>query len=67
VADVIRPESAEVPRTACDHGAEGFRQVEHDKEAAALLGRLLGPFSLPLLRAVCGHHGVLPWSDEPDS
>lgn len=67
VADAIRPESAEVPWTPYDHGAEGFRQIEHDIEAAALLGRLLGPSGLSLLRAVCGHHGVLPWSDEPDA
>lgn len=66
VADRLRPESHEAPAVAYDHGTEGFRQIEGDGEALELLHRHLGPGTLPLFRAVSGHHGVLPWSDDPD-
>jgi len=66
VADVIRPESADTPRMHYDHGTEGFRQIEDDDAVSAAVTVRLGPAAMPLLRAVCGHHGTLPWTDEPD-
>ena len=65
VADAIRPESAATPRMPYDHGTEGFRQIEHDDVVAAMVETRLGPAAMPLLRAVCGHHGTFPLEDEP--
>jgi CRISPR-associated endonuclease/helicase Cas3 len=67
VADVLRPNTVAIPGGKYDHGAEGFRQIEDDEAASEVLHRLLGPSALPLLRAVCGHHGALPTRDEPDA
>jgi len=66
VADAIRPESATTPRMHYDHGTEGFRQIEDDEVASAAVEKRLGPATMPLLRAVCGHHGTLPCADDPD-
>ncbi len=67
VADALRPHTASIPRGKYDHGVEGFRQIEDDEAASEVLHRLLGPSALPILRAVCGHHGALPTRDEPDA
>jgi CRISPR-associated endonuclease/helicase Cas3 len=67
VADALRPHTAAIPRGKYDHGAEGFRQIEDDEAASEVLHRLLGSSALPILRAVCGHHGALPTRDEPDA
>jgi CRISPR-associated endonuclease/helicase Cas3 len=66
VADVIRPESSDTPRGHYDHGTEGFRQIEDDEAVSGAVKERLGPGAMPLLRAVCGHHGILPSTDEPD-
>jgi CRISPR-associated endonuclease/helicase Cas3 len=66
VADILRPNSAGLGEVRYDHGTEGFRQIEGDEAASVLLGEHLGPNALALLRAVCGHHGTLPSSDDPD-
>jgi CRISPR-associated endonuclease/helicase Cas3 len=66
VADLIRPESARTPRIRYDHGTEGFRQIEADEVMARTVAKRLGPVAIPLLRAVCGHHGTLPSADDPD-
>ena len=67
VADALRPHTAAIPRGHYDHGTEGFRQIEDDEAASTLLHRLLGRSALPILRAVCGHHGALPTREEPDA
>ncbi len=66
VADHLRPESSTTPPIPYDHGTEGFLQVEADPTASASLREKLGLATLPLLRAVCGHHGSLPTPNEPD-
>lgn len=66
VADTLRAHTASVSAGRYDHGTEGFRQIEDDEEASEHLHRILGPSALPILRAVCGHHGELPTRDEPD-
>lgn len=66
IADVLRPASAGVFQGKYDHGTEGFRQIEDDDTECELARSLLGPHALAILRAVCGHHGVLPSRDEPD-
>jgi CRISPR-associated endonuclease/helicase Cas3 len=66
VADVLRPHTVGIARESYDHGTEGFRQIEADGPALARLVTGLGGSALPLLRAVCGHHGALPSRDEPD-
>ena len=67
VADVLRPHTGGIPGGNDDHGTEGFRQIEDDPIASEHLHALFGPNALPILRAVCGHHGALPLRDEPDS
>ena len=67
VADRLRPHTAAISRGHYDHGTEGFRQIEDDEAASTLLYRLLGTHALPILRAVCGHHGALPTREEPDA
>ena len=66
VADVLRPHSAGIAQDKYDHGTEGFRQIEDDEVARAHLQTLLGSSALPLLCAVCGHHGAFPSREEPD-
>lgn len=66
VADVIRPESTGLGGISYDHGTEGFRQVAYDDTLSTMLTDRLGHAAMPLLRAVCGHHGTLPWVDVPD-
>ncbi|CAN5192713.1 CRISPR-associated helicase/endonuclease Cas3 [soil metagenome] len=66
IADVLRPHTAAIPSGKYDHGAEGFRQVEDDETASARIHAHLGPSALPILRAVCGHHGALPARGVPD-
>lgn len=65
IADLLRPESATTATMPYDHGAEGFRQLEADESALDSFDTLVGLPALPLLRAVCGHHGTLPVSAEP--
>jgi CRISPR-associated endonuclease/helicase Cas3 len=49
-----------------DHGGEGYRQfLQLMKSQEATFRRLVGRDSLPLLRAVCGHHGTLPLARAP--
>jgi CRISPR-associated endonuclease/helicase Cas3 len=67
VADRLRPQTAAIQQGHYDHGTEGFRQIEDDEAASTLLHRLLGTSALPILRAVCGHHGGLPTREEPDA
>jgi len=67
IADRLRPASAGIPTSRYDHGTEGFRQVDDDDVSSNQLKEFLGPHSLILLRAVCGHHGALPTRDEPDA
>jgi CRISPR-associated endonuclease/helicase Cas3 len=67
VADALRPHTAAIPRGHYDHGTEGFRLIEDDEAASTLLHRLLGASALPILRAVCGHHGALPTREVPDA
>jgi CRISPR-associated endonuclease/helicase Cas3 len=64
-ANLLRPLSVSVPGERYDHGAEGFRLIEADDAGTELLRRLFGDGAIPLLRAVCGHHGQLPPRDEP--
>jgi CRISPR-associated endonuclease/helicase Cas3 len=64
-ANLLRPSSASVPGERYDHGAEGFRLLEADDAGAEVLRSLFGEAAVPLLRAVCGHHGQLPTRDEP--
>jgi CRISPR-associated endonuclease/helicase Cas3 len=68
VARTLRPGTAALAQAPYDHGVEGFRLVEQrsetDEELCAEFDRVLGDATLPLLRAVCGHHGSLPTSDE---
>jgi CRISPR-associated endonuclease/helicase Cas3 len=66
VSDVIRPESSDTPTGPYDHGTEGFRQIEDDDAFSGALKERLGPGAVQLLRAVCGHHGILPSTDDPD-
>ena len=66
IADMLRPGSVDVRMSRYDHGTEGFRQVEDDPVTSNLLRELLGPAAMVLLRAVCGHHGTLPSTDDPD-
>lgn len=66
IADVLRPHTASIPRGPYDHGTEGFRQIEDDETASSELAALLGTSAIPILRAVCGHHGTLPSRDDPD-
>ena len=66
VADALRPHSAQVVQVKYDHGAEGFHQLEDDEAARERLHARLGVSALPLLRAVCGHHGSLPSRAEPN-
>ncbi len=66
VADALRPHTRGLDLGKYDHGTEGFRQVEDSTELSEQLGRLIGPAAIPLLRAVCGHHGALPTRGEPD-
>jgi CRISPR-associated endonuclease/helicase Cas3 len=66
IADLLRPDSSTVETGKYDHGTEGFRQVQDDDAAAALIVQYLGESAFSLLRAVCGHHGSLPSNDEPD-
>lgn len=54
-----------IPAWPYDHGTEGFRQLERDDQARSHLEQRLGPAALPLLRAVTGHHGNLPTTDDP--
>jgi CRISPR-associated endonuclease/helicase Cas3 len=68
IADAIRPESADSrATTSYDHGTEGFRQIDADDIASTTLAHRIGPAALPLLRAVCGHHGTFPSNDEPNA
>lgn len=67
VADTLRPGSVTTEREPYDHGTEGFRLLAYDDKASASVEVRLGPAAWPLLRAVCGHHGTLPLSDEPAS
>jgi hypothetical protein len=60
IADALRPHTARVAQGRYDHGTEGFRQLEDDDEARGLLHALLGPYALPLLRAVCHHCAHFP-------
>lgn len=66
IADALRPHTAGLPRGKYDHGTEGFRQIEDDETARQHLHAALGVPALPILRAVCGHHGTLPSREEPD-
>lgn len=66
VADVLRPTSTVVEQVPYHHGTEGFRQVDDDEAVSRLLQELLGSGARALLRAVCGHHGTLPSSDDPE-
>jgi CRISPR-associated endonuclease/helicase Cas3 len=67
VADALRPHTAAIQGGRYDHGTEGFRQIEDDEAASTHIHGLLGPSAIPILRAVCGHHGALPTRDEPDA
>jgi CRISPR-associated endonuclease/helicase Cas3 len=67
IADRLRPESIGALRVPYDHGTEGFRLAEEDEVLSATLVDRVGPSALSLLRAVCGHHGVFPRSDDPDA
>lgn len=64
VADRLRPHTVGLPAVAYDHGTEGFRQLDTRRTERELLTTTVGRTALPLLRAVCGHHGVLPSRDE---
>ncbi|MEI8257323.1 MAG: CRISPR-associated helicase Cas3', partial [Deltaproteobacteria bacterium] len=66
VADVLRPASSGVEQLHYDHGIEGFRQIEDDEVSLRRATELLGADATALLRAVCGHHGALPSTDDPD-
>ncbi|MEW5738696.1 MAG: CRISPR-associated helicase Cas3' [Myxococcota bacterium] len=65
VANRLRPHTAQLACGPYDHGTEGFRQLEARPTERHLWARTLGERAFPLIRAVCGHHGVLPSRDEP--
>jgi CRISPR-associated endonuclease/helicase Cas3 len=66
VADFLRPDTAHLQTRPYDHGTEGYRCLERDDQAYEQFAGLFGEACLPLLRAVTGHHGQLPTSDDPD-
>lgn len=60
-AERLNPQWKGLKSDGYDHGAEGYRQfLELLKSQESTFAQLLGRESLPLLRAVCGHHGTLP-------
>ena len=68
VADALRPHTANIATGRYDHGSEGFRQIEDDDAEAAYLEKQIGAErAMPILRAVCGHHGAFPMREPPDA
>lgn len=66
VADTIWPETRSIAPGEYDHGAWGYvHLLDLADSDRAWFDATLGEGAMPLLRAVCGHHGALPGQQEP--
>jgi CRISPR-associated endonuclease/helicase Cas3 len=65
-ADALWPATRSIASGEYDHGGWGYQQLlDLRDDAQEFLDERVGVAAMPLLRAVCGHHGALPTTQPP--